>query len=85
MSAHHVYVVACADGTLYTGYTTDVERRVDEHNSGNGARYTSGRTPVDLQYVESFESKSAALSREHDIKSLSRPEKEQLCGLRDDS
>ncbi|ELZ45308.1 excinuclease ABC subunit C [Halorubrum coriense DSM 10284] len=77
---HHVYVIECADGTLYTGYTTDVERRVAEHDAGEGAKYTRGRTPVTLRHVESFDSKSAAMSREYAIKSLSRTEKERLIG-----
>ena len=50
-SGHHVYVIECADGTLYTGYTTDVERRVAEHDAGEGAKYTRGRTPVTLRHV----------------------------------
>ncbi|WP_439028200.1 GIY-YIG nuclease family protein [Haloarchaeobius sp. DT45] len=78
MSEHYVYVVECADGTLYTGYTTDVERRVSEHDAGEGAKYTRGRTPVELRYQESFSSKSAAMSREYEIKQLSRREKEVL-------
>ena len=78
MSEHYVYVVECADGSFYTGYTTDVERRVTEHNAGAGAKYTRGRTPETLRHVESFDSRSAALSREHAIKSLSRAEKERL-------
>jgi len=73
-----VYVLECADGSLYTGYTTDVERRVAEHDAGEGAKYTRGRTPVELRHVERFDSRSAALSREHEIKSLSRSEKERL-------
>ena len=77
-SPHHVYVIECADGTLYTGYTTDVERRVAEHDAGEGAKYTRGRTPVTLRHVESFDSKSAAMSREHEVKSLTRAEKEAL-------
>jgi putative endonuclease len=77
-SRHSVYVIECADGTLYTGYTTDVERRVDEHDAGEGAKYTRGRTPVTLRHVESFDSRSAAMSREHAIKSLTRTEKEAL-------
>jgi putative endonuclease len=77
---HYVYVVECADGTLYTGYTTDPERRVAEHNDGDGAKYTRGRTPVELLYVESFETKSAAMSREYEIKQLSRRKKERLVG-----
>ena len=72
---HQVYVLECADGTLYTGYTTDVERRVEEHNAGEGAKYTSGRTPVELRYTESFDSRGEALAREHEIKQLRRREK----------
>ena len=75
---HWVYVLRCADDTLYTGYTTDVERRVAEHDAGEGARYTRGRTPVDLVHAEPFESRSAAMSREHEVKALSRAEKERL-------
>jgi putative endonuclease len=75
---HHVYVLECSDGTYYTGYTTDVQRRVAEHDAGEGAKYTRGRTPVELRHTESFESKSAAMSREHEIKQLSRAEKEAL-------
>ena len=75
---HHVYVLECSDGTYYTGYTTDVERRVAEHDAGDGAKYTRGRTPVDLVHVESFDSQSAAMSREYEIKQLSRAEKERV-------
>ena len=77
---HYVYILRCADDTLYTGYTTDVDRRVAEHDAGEGAKYTRGRAPVDLVYTESFGSRSAALSREHEIKALSRAEKERLAG-----
>ncbi|GGL46615.1 GIY-YIG nuclease family protein [Halocalculus aciditolerans] len=76
--AHYVYVLVCADDTYYTGYTTDVERRVAEHDAGEGAKYTRGRTPVELVHVESYESKSAAMSREYAIKQLSRAEKAAL-------
>jgi putative endonuclease len=75
---HHVYVVECSDGSYYTGYTTDVERRVAEHNDGTGAKYTQGRRPVELVHVESFDTKSAAMQREHAIKQLRRPAKERL-------
>jgi len=75
---HYVYVLRCADETLYTGYTTDVERRVTEHDSGEGAKYTRGRTPVELVHVESFDSRSTAMQREHEIKQLSRSAKESL-------
>ena len=75
---HYVYLLECGDGTLYTGYTTDVERRVAEHRAGDGAKYTRGRTPLELVHVESFDTKSAAMAREHEIKSLHRAEKERL-------
>jgi putative endonuclease len=77
---HYVYVLECSDGTYYTGYTTDIERRVEEHDAGEGAKYTRGRTPVDLVHTEAFETRSAAMSREHEVKSLSRREKERLVG-----
>ena len=75
---HYAYVLRCSDGSFYTGYTTDVERRVREHDAGDGAKYTRGRTPVELVHVERFESKSAAMRREYEIKQLSRTAKEQL-------
>lgn len=75
---HFVYVLACADDSYYTGYTTDVARRVSEHQAGRGAKYTRGRTPVELVHVERFDSRSAAMSREHEIKQLSRAAKERL-------
>lgn len=77
---HFVYVLECADGTFYTGYTTDVERRVTEHDAGEGAKYTRGRTPVELLHTETFDSRSAAMAREYEIKTLSRTEKERLVG-----
>ncbi|MFO7926324.1 MAG: GIY-YIG nuclease family protein [Halobacteriota archaeon] len=76
--AHYVYVVECADGSLYTGYTTDIERRLAEHNAGTGAKYTRGRTPVELVYKETFEGRSAAMRREHEIKAFPRDRKERL-------
>ena len=75
---HYVYVLVCSDDTYYTGYTTDVERRVAEHDCGDGAKYTRGRTPVELVHVESYRSQSAAMQREHEIKQLRRREKERL-------
>jgi putative endonuclease len=72
MVAHFVYIVECADGTLYTGYTTNVEERVLAHNSGKGARYTRGRLPVTLVFSESHRDKGAALGRERQIKKMSR-------------
>jgi putative endonuclease len=78
VSTHWVYVVRCADRTYYTGYTTDVDRRVAEHNDGEGAKYTRGRTPVELVHRERFDSRSAAMQREAEIKALNRREKGQL-------
>jgi len=78
VSDHYVYVLHCDDDTYYTGYTTDVERRVAEHEAGDGAKYIRGRTPVEVVHVEAYDSRSGALSREHEIKSLSRTEKERL-------
>ncbi|WP_336358603.1 GIY-YIG nuclease family protein [Haloarcula sp. CGMCC 1.6347] len=77
-SPYHVYVLRCSDNTFYTGYTTDVERRVREHDAGDGAKYTRGRTPVELIHVESFDSQSEAMSREYEIKQYSRAQKERL-------
>lgn len=77
---HFVYIVKCSDGTLYTGYTVDIERRVQEHNNGEGAKYTRGRTPVKLLYKESFLSRSNAQKREYEIKKLPRSKKEELIG-----
>lgn len=75
---HYVYVLECSDGSYYTGYTTDVDRRVAEHDAGDGAKYTRGRTPVELVHVEEFESRSAAMQREYEIKQHSRREKDRL-------
>jgi len=79
---HFVYIVRCADGTLYTGYARDPKARVKVHNTGRGARYTSGRRPVRLLYVERFESVGDALRRERALKRRSRAQKEQLIGRR---
>lgn len=76
--AHYVYVLECGDDSLYTGYTTDPQRRLKEHREGDGAKYTRGRTPLDLVHVERCADRGEALSREHEIKSLSRGEKETL-------
>ncbi|QGN05985.1 GIY-YIG nuclease family protein [Halorhabdus sp. CBA1104] len=76
--AHFVYVLRCEDDTLYTGYTTDPERRLAEHQAGEGAKYTRGRTPVELVHLERFESRSAAQSREYEIKQHSRDRKASL-------
>ncbi|SCZ57707.1 GIY-YIG nuclease family protein [Thiohalomonas denitrificans] len=79
MADWHVYIVCCADGTLYTGVARDVERRVAEHNGGpRGARYTRGRRPVELVYREAATDRAAACRREASIKGLSRSQKEAL-------
>ena len=74
----HVYILRCADGTLYTGSTTDPEKRLKTHNSGKGAKYTRSRLPVSLAYWEEAADKSAAFRREAAIKKLTRGEKLQL-------
>ena len=75
-----VYILRCADGSLYTGITNDLERRVAVHNSGKGAKYTRSRLPVEPVYWESALDKSAALRRELEIKALSREKKMELIG-----
>jgi putative endonuclease len=75
-----VYLARCRDGTLYTGITTDPERRLAEHNSGAGAAYTRSRLPIALVYQEEVVSRSCALRREYAIKRLTRAEKEALTG-----
>lgn len=79
-STYYVYVVCCADGSLYTGISTDVERRVKAHNELRGAKYTRTRLPVKLVYVAGPMSKSAALVEEHRIKRLPRAAKLNLVG-----
>ncbi len=75
---NYVYILRCADGTYYTGWTTDPQHRLKVHNSGKGAKYTRPRLPVEMVYLEECPSKSEALSRECEIKSLTRQEKEVL-------
>lgn len=76
--AWSVYILRCADGTLYTGVTTDVQRRFNAHQTGKGAKYTRGRGPLELVYREECLDKGAALKRELAIKGLSREEKLKL-------
>ena len=76
-STWHLYIVRCKDGTLYTGITTDVEKRLEVHRSGKGAKYTRGRGPLELVYTEICEDHSHALKRELEIKALPREKKEQ--------
>jgi putative endonuclease len=73
-----VYILRCADGTLYTGITNDLNRRVSAHESGQGAKYTKGRGPFQLVYNETCEDRGAASKRENEIKSLTREAKLKL-------
>jgi putative endonuclease len=75
MEAWVVYILECKDKTLYTGITNNLERRIQQHDSGQGAKYTKGRGPFRLVYTQNCEDKSLALRREHEIKQLSRGEK----------
>lgn len=69
---NYVYILRCADGSLYTGWTNDLEKRVKTHNAGKGAKYTKTRLPVELVYYEEYEEKGEALSREFSIKKLKK-------------
>jgi|TARA_B110000238_G_C16053228_1_gene407057 putative endonuclease len=75
MDAWVVYILECKDKTLYTGITNNLERRVQQHESGQGAKYTKGRGPFRIMYTQECEDRSLALRREHEIKQLSRSEK----------
>jgi putative endonuclease len=75
---NYVYILSCADGTFYTGWTTNLEKRVSTHNQGKGAKYTKSRRPVKLIYWEEYSHKGEALSREAAIKKLTRKQKEKL-------
>ena len=74
----HVYILRCADGTLYTGSPKDPRARAKAHNDGRGARYTSGRRPVSLVYAEECDSQGSAVRREHQLKRWTRRKKEAL-------
>lgn len=73
-----LYILRCRDGSLYTGITTDVQARLEAHRAGKGAKYTRGRAPLELVYLENCGDHSAALKRELAVKSLSRTEKMEL-------
>ena len=77
----YVYILRCADDSLYCGYTTDVEKRFEKHKSGKGAKYTRSHLPLEIVYIEEFENKSDALKRECEIKSMTRLQKEKLVSL----
>lgn len=75
---NYVYMLRCGDGSLYTGWTNDLEKRLKAHNSGTASKYTRTRLPAELVYFEEWESKEAAMSREWHIKQLTREEKLKL-------
>ena len=75
---NYTYIVECADGSFYCGWTNDLEKRIKAHNEGKGAKYTKPRLPVKLVYFEEFDTKEEAMSREYHIKQLTRAEKERL-------
>ena len=75
---NYTYIVKCSDGTYYTGWTNNLEKRIKSHNAGMGAKYTRPRLPVTLVYYETFATKQEAMKREYRIKQLSRQQKEQM-------
>ncbi len=77
---NYTYILRCSDGTYYTGWTNDLEKRIAAHNSKRGAKYTKSRLPVQLVYYEKFEDKIDAQKREYAIKRLTRAQKEMLIG-----
>lgn len=78
---HFVYLLRCADGSYYAGYTTDLQRRLAQHNAGTAAKYTRGRVPVNLVYFEQFFTKSEAMIREYALKQLNHQKKHQLAAV----
>ena len=79
---NYIYILECADGTFYCGWTNDLEKRVATHNEGKGGKYTRARLPVKLVYHEEFDTKEEAMSREWHIKRLTRKQKEMLIGTK---
>ena len=75
---NYTYILKCRDNSLYTGWTNNLEKRIEAHNAGKGAKYTKARLPVELVYYEQFETKEEAMKREYAIKQLSRKGKEKL-------
>ncbi|MDO4988272.1 MAG: GIY-YIG nuclease family protein [Synergistes sp.] len=71
----YTYILRCSDGTLYTGWTNDLKRRIAAHNAGNGAKYTRCRRPVEIYHFETFDTKEEAMRRECEIKKLTRKQK----------
>lgn len=75
---NYTYILECKDGTYYTGWTNNLEKRLKDHNDGKGAKYTKARLPVSLIYYEEYETKEEAMSREYAIKHMTRSEKSKL-------
>lgn len=75
---NYTYILKCSDNTFYTGWTNNLKKRVEKHNSGKGAKYTKIRLPVSLIYYEIFDTKQEAMKREYEIKKMTRKQKEQL-------
>ncbi len=75
---NYAYLVRCSDNSLYAGWTNDIEKRLQSHNAGTGAKYTRARLPVTLAYLETFDTKSEAMKREAALKKLTHQQKEQL-------
>ena len=78
LTHHYVYILRCSDGTLYTGYTTDPKRRLEQHNSGKASKYTRGRLPVTIAYLEGASTVGEALRREKEVKRMTRIQKNRL-------
>ena len=78
MNENYTYILRCADGTYYCGWTNNLDRRLKAHNEGKGAKYTRSRRPVALVYYEAFSTKEQAMRREYEIKQLPRKKKEEL-------
>ena len=82
---NYTYIVECGDGSLYTGWTNNLEKRIQAHNAGKGAKYTKSRLPVKLVYSETFDTKEEAMSREYAIKHMKRKEKLRLIAQKNET
>lgn len=78
---NYTYILKCKDGSLYTGWTNNLDKRIADHNAGKGAKYTKSRRPVELVYYESFDTKEDAMKREYEIKKMKRSEKIELLSV----
>lgn len=79
---NYIYILKCKDGSLYTGWTNNLEKRLHAHNEGKGAKYTASRRPVTLEYYETYKTKEEAMRREYEIKQMSRRKKLELIALK---